>query len=377
MRSLLALLLLLLAGPAAAADLTPGLLRAPLPVPVTLAGNPVVLEGLVIRPDRPGRFPLVVMIHGTPRADAAGAAAARAGVSPAQFNTAAVEFASRGYAAVSVLRRGYGRSGGANTEGNLGGTRCETRDYLPVARMSAEDVAAAVARLRQEPWADPSRVLLLGLSTGGLAVTAAAAAGVPGVVGVLDFAGGRGSSAPDTVCNPEDLVGTFATLGRAARVPAVWVYAENDHFFGPDLARRMHAAYSAAGAPARLALLPPFGKDGHSLVTAGPPDAWWPSVAPLLAELGLPTQRLVPLPPILPLPAPPRLSETCAAGFRDFLAARTDAKAFAATPRGGCGWVTRERTQAEAVAAAMANCARARAQDCTLYARGHALAGGE
>ena len=63
-----------------------------------------------------------------------------------------------------------------------------------------EDVTGAVATLRGEPWVDPDRVLLLGHSTGGFAVTAAAANNPPGVVGILDFAGGHGSAGPDRVC---------------------------------------------------------------------------------------------------------------------------------------------------------------------------------
>jgi dienelactone hydrolase len=366
-------LLLAATQAAAATDPTPGLVRESLPVPVTLAGAPVTLEGLAIRPDRPGRFPLVVMIHGTPRADAGQAPEARARVSPALFNTAAVTFARHGYATVAVLRRGFGRSGGAFAE--TVGRSCEARDHLPLMRISAEDVLAATARLRREPWVDPDRILLLGLSTGGAAVTAAAAAGVPGVVGVVDFAGGRGSAAPDTVCNPDGLVQAFATLGRSARIPALWVFSENDHFFGPELARRMHAAYAAAGAPARLVLLPPFGTDGHSLLTGAPADSWWPSVEPFLASLRLPTRELIALPPAPDLPAPHALNASCQAGFRDYLASPTLAKAFAITPRGRCGWSFRARSTDEAAAEALRNCAT-HGSPCALYARGQELAEG-
>ncbi len=351
-----------------------GLLRAPLDVPIVLPdGTRSRLEGLVMRPDRPGRFPLVVMIHGTPRSEPGKLQVSLAAVSPASFNTAAIAFARRGYATVAVLRRGFGHSDGPYAEDYAAASRCESRDYLPVARTSGQDVAAATATLRREPWADPDRVLLLGVSTGGVAVTAALAQGVPGVRGAIDFAGGRGSSAPDTVCNPGGLVATLGALGRTARLPALWIYAENDHFFAPDLARRMHEAYVAAGAPADLAMQPPFAKDGHTLVSAAPEALWWPSVEPFLTRLGLPTAAVIPLPDLAPLPPPPVRSEVCRTGFRTFQDARTPAKAFAVSAGGGCGFVTQARTPADAEANALARCMAATPGPCRIYALGQVL----
>jgi dipeptidyl aminopeptidase/acylaminoacyl peptidase len=149
---------------------------------------------MVIRPDRPERFPLVVLVHGTPRASGETLGTAIAHQPPAELVSPAVAFAQRGYAAVSIMRRGFGRSEGRFAEA-LSGT-CDDRDYLAVGRIPAEDVTGAVATLRGEPWVDPDRVLLLGHSTGGFAVTAAAATNPPGIVGILDFAGGHGSAGP-------------------------------------------------------------------------------------------------------------------------------------------------------------------------------------
>jgi pimeloyl-ACP methyl ester carboxylesterase len=88
--------------------------------------------------------------------------------------------------------------------------------------------------------------LLLGHSTGGFAVTAAAANNPPGVVGILDFAGGHGSAGPDRVCSPDRLVEDADMLGRTARVPALWIYSENDHYIPAALGRRMFEAYVSA-----------------------------------------------------------------------------------------------------------------------------------
>jgi dienelactone hydrolase len=356
----------------AAADTTvlPGLIRAPLSVPITLPnGNKFALEGLVIRPDKPGKFPLVILVHGTPRGEGEAFFIEIARASPAGLNGPAVAFAQRGYAAVSILRRGFGRSEGPFAERVYG--PCDNRDYLEVGRTSGEDVAGAVAALGQEPWVDPDRVLLLGLSSGGFAATAAAATNPAGVVGVLSFAGGRGSFAPDQTCSADRLVQDFGIFGRTARVPALWIYSENDHFFAPALARRMFESYAAAGAPAHLEILPPFGADGHVLLL-GPSRLWWPAVETFLTALHLPTSVAVELPALAALPAPAPLSPVCTRLFDRYVAARTDAKAFAVNPEGHCGFNVTARSLDDARQEAMTRCTNAW-KDCTLYAAGHAL----
>ncbi|MBN8941330.1 MAG: alpha/beta hydrolase [Rhizobiales bacterium] len=371
MRFLTALLLLVTtAAQASEGGLLPGLTSAPLSVAVTLSGSKLSLDGFVIRPDRPGRFPLVVMVHGTPslRGDAFFRELVKR--SPVDFNTPAIAFAQRGYAAVTIMRRGFGRSDGAYAEDLR-----DDCDYLPAVRISGQDVLAALASLRREAWVDADHIVLLGHSTGGLAATAAAAENPAGVVAVLNFDGGRHSpSRSGQMCSPDSLVDTWAALGRVGRIPALWIYAENDRSYGPDLARRMFGAYSAGGAPAQLQVLPPFGSDGHDLITKASPENWLPAVAPFLAGLGLPVDPVITLPPPPDLPSPPGALPVCRKAFADYLAYRSDAKAFAMAARGGCGGGV-GRTIDEARANALADCAaNTRGAACRLYATGQRLA---
>jgi dienelactone hydrolase len=370
MRRLLHLvcLLVLISGRAYAdGDLLPGLVHEATFLPITLPnGSEARLEAAILRPQGPGRFPLVVLVHGTPRRldDIEH-------MSPEAYIGVAVAFATRGYAVVSILRRGFGRSSGPYAERYWG--TCNNRDYLQVGRISAEDVTGAVAALRREPWVDPGKVVLLGHSTGGFAVTAAAATNPPGVVGILDIAGGRGSDAPDHVCSEDRLVSDVKVFGETARVPALWVYAENDHFFGPDLARRMLAAYAAGGAPAQLTMLPPIGADGHAALQMAPDDVIGPAVEAFLASLGLPTKVTMALPPPPPLPEPAGLNRGCALSFLAYVAARLEAKAFAINPEGHCGFRIGAHSADEARQAALDACL-SRATDCRVYAVGQSLA---
>jgi pimeloyl-ACP methyl ester carboxylesterase len=72
-------------------------------------------------------------------------------------------------------------------------------------------------------------------------------------------------------------------------VPTLWVYAENDTYFPPWLARQMCQAFQAAGGRAQMVMLPPFAEEGHFLFTAGRGLALWtPIVSRFLTGLGFP-----------------------------------------------------------------------------------------
>jgi dienelactone hydrolase len=368
-------LLALVFSPALADPVLPGLVRQDRLIPITLAdGSQVKLETMIMRPDRPGRFPLVVLVHGTIRATGEALRAAMARESPASLLNPAVAFAQRGYAVASILRRGFGRSEGRFAEALSG--PCDDRDYLAVGRVAAEDVTGALATLRSEPWVEPDQVLLMGHSTGGFAVTAAAANNPAGVIGVLNFEGGHGSAGPDRVCSPDHLVADAGIFGSTTRIPALWVYSENDHYIPLALGHRMFDAYVASGATAQLQVLPPYGVEGHAILPMGPADIWWPVVESFLNQLRLPTSVLVELPPRTLIPAPTPLNAACAGYFDSYVKAWTDAKAYAWNREGHCTSVTAaQRTVDDAKNEAMRQCVAAW-KECSLYAVGQALAPG-
>ncbi|MCP3390931.1 alpha/beta hydrolase [Bradyrhizobium sp. CCGB12] len=362
----------LLLLPASADTALPGLVRQVRLIPVSLNdGSEVKLETMIVRPDRPGRFPLVLLVHGTNPAAGQAFRDAAARQSPTDLLNAAVAFAQHGYAVASIMRRGFGRSEGRFAE-SLSGP-CDDRDYLAVGRIAAEDVTGAVVMLRGEPWVEPDQVLLMGHSTGGFAVTAAAAGNPAGVIGVLNFEGAHGS-VPGHTCSPDHLVADAGIFGRTARIPALWIYSENDRSAPPALGRRMFDAYVASGAPAQLQVLPPFGVDGHALLSMGPADIWWPAVESFLNRLRLPTSVLVELPPRASIPAPLLLNAACTDYFDAYVKAWTDAKAYAWNREGHCSSVT-TRTVEEAKSEALRQCVAAW-KECSLYAVGQGLAPG-
>ena len=344
----------------------PGLVREATSVPFAPHGGaPLLLDALVTRPAGAGRFPLVVLSHGTPRDPAD-----RAKTTASSTSAVAIEFARRGWAVVAVVRRGYGHSQGTYVESS---GSCGHRNYRAAAHASAEDIGETVKFMARQPYVDPGRVMLAGVSAGGFASIAAAAQPPPGIVAVLNFAGGRGSDAPDSVCDADALVAAFGELGRTVRVPTLWFYAENDHFFGPTLAQRFFASFTAAGGAGTFVKLPAFGADGHMLLSQEGVALWRARVDTFLRQQNLPTWSKPVVEVAADVPPPRSLSASGRESFARYLASGSFEKAFAAGATRGYGWASGRRSTAEAKHEALETCTK-NAPDCTVYAVNNARA---
>lgn len=224
------------------------------------------------RPAGPGPFPLIVMSHGSPRD-----AAARARFGQRTLSGHASAYASQGVAVAVPIRRGFGGNGGWAE----GFGRCENPDYYSAAQATAAEIRAATEVAKAQPGVDASRIALIGVSAGGIGSVAAATHG--GYRAVVNFAGGRGSMGPNNVCGEGELVRAFGRLGSA--VPQLWIYNQNDLFFRPELARRMHAAFTAAGGRAQFIAAAAHGADGHDYFITGR-GSWKPTVDRFLRSVG-------------------------------------------------------------------------------------------
>ena len=143
--------------------------------------------------------------------------------------------------------------------------------------------------MQGQSFVDGKHIVLLGQSTGGHSVIAAGSLNLPGVVGVVNFAGGRGSTAPDVVKDEDRLVESYRVFGKTFKVPTIWLYSENDHYFGPALARKFLTAFQAGGAEVDFVSLPASGKDGHSSFLRAR-DNWYESVLEFLEKIGVVTE---------------------------------------------------------------------------------------
>jgi predicted esterase len=335
------------------------------PLRVPLAGDLGTLEALFVRPSEPGRYPLALIAHGSPRSPAE-----RSAMTPLAMLPQALEFVRRGWAAVIVMRRGYGGSDGGWAE-TFGG--CANPDYADGGYAGADDLKTTLEFVSHRPDVDPARMIAVGVSAGGFATVALTADPPSGLVAAISFAGGRGSLEDNKVCRPDRLIDAFRAFGKRSRVPMLWVYAANDHFFGPDLAQQLDVAFTSAGGNVDFVGAPAFGSDGHGLFSPAGIPVWTPYVEKFLQQQNL-TMRAEPLPLPLPAIAAPRVLGLN--GQKAFAAFLIDGphKAFALAADGSFGWKSGMRSVEAARAGALKLCQQS-ATDCSVMFVDDAAAG--
>lgn len=328
-------------------------------IPMQTSSGPITLSALLVYPNDQQKHPVALINHGSPRD-----AKDRSSLAPIQYLSTANEFARRGYAVAVVARRGYGDSGGGWAE-SYG--PCKNPDYLKAAHASSEDLHAVIEYLSTVSTFDTNNLLVVGHSAGGFATVALTAINPPkGLKAAISFAGGRGSYDKDKVCNEDRLVAAFAQLGKLSRVPMLWVYAENDHFFGPALVQKLITAFKAGGGKATLISAQPFGDEGHFLFSEKGKLLWTQMVDNFLKQQHMPR-----LDPLLPLPrsglrTPDFLSVNGKKAFTSYKQSPMH-KAFAASQSSAFGWRSGQKTIQDAKQAALANCQQY-SSDCELIA---------
>lgn len=323
----------------------PPLLRTYFELPVTIDRQPLRLEAMEIRPRGPGPFPLAVIAHGK-----ASGETGRRSQSVMGLSAQAAAFARRGFVAIVAMRRGYGASQGNYSESD--GT-CEATRYPQASMTGAKDLTAIVAASAARPGVDRQRIVVAGESVGGITALALATNPPPGVLGIINFAGGRGHD-PGTgvVCEQQKLIDVIRGFGAAGKVPTLWVYAENDRAFEPELARQMHKAYAGSGGRGELVVLGPVARDGHAVFAQGEAE-WSKPVDGFLKQLGLPVQKARRVPQ-----EPPDLGPNASAAFKQFAVSAYPFRAFAKAATGGFAWAASMRSLDEARRQALSNCQR-------------------
>ena len=282
LRLLIVAVVAMTASLAAAADDQPRLQEEVWALPL-----PLPTKAYVVRPVGDGPFPLAIMNHGVSLDPAQ-----RVFFPLVEFRDAAMWFARRGYMVVAP-------------SGSYGAAAIEVAEaglfsgvfYSKVGKCTNpnfRDAGLAVAKLNL--WIIeymntlkrivPDNVIVVGQSAGGWASIALSSVNPSPVKAIIVFAAGRGGRVggkPYNNCAPDKLVEAAGEFGRTSRVPMLWLYIENDTYFPPPLAKRMHEAFTAAGGNADYHLFPPHGSDGHFFVDAK--DAvpiWSPLVSAFL-----------------------------------------------------------------------------------------------
>jgi len=254
--------------------------------------RPVVVTTFV-DDSTPAPRPVLLINHGR-----AGSAAARGSLGRSRYADNARWFASLGFIVAVPTRIGYGATGGEDVEDS---GPCASKAYGPGFSAAAMQMRAVLERLRTLPDVAPDRAVAVGQSYGGASSIALAALMPPGLQAVINFAGGSGGDpqgSPRQPCQPNRIERTFAGYGRTARIPTLWLYTENDLYFGAKYPRQWFEAFREAGGEGEFHQFPPHGADGHTLFTSHP-ATWQPVVQDFLRRHGLAR----PLAPAAALPA--------------------------------------------------------------------------
>ncbi|HYL86228.1 MAG TPA: dienelactone hydrolase family protein [Candidatus Angelobacter sp.] len=169
------------------------------------------IEAYVYKPEGAGPFPVVIYNHGS-----------RAGHDREErpFAYVGEMLAGAGYVAVVPERRGYGKSDGPT----FGETIGEDRGPRFVARVQEEtdDVLAAVEFVKTLPYADTTRMGVMGWSFGGI-VSVFAASRSTAFRAVVDQAG-----AALTWDHSPAMQDALREAARNIRIPLLGMVAEND-----------------------------------------------------------------------------------------------------------------------------------------------------
>ena len=238
------------------------------------------IKVVIWRDDERARAPFLVLNHGRPAQ-----AAEMATMGIVRYAESSKYFVGKGFAVFVPTRLGYGATGGEDVEYS---GACEAKKYPPAYEAAVQQLLKVVEHARGLPYVDSARGLIVGQSMGGMTAIALAAKNPPGVLAAVNFAGGGGgdpAARPENPCRYDLLEALFGEYGAKARIPTLWLYSENDRYWGKKKPLAWFAAFRAQGGTGEFVQLPPFGADGHAAFTRNP-DAWRPAFDAFMRRQG-------------------------------------------------------------------------------------------
>ena len=231
---------------------------------VTFQNGGLKLGGFIAKPAGKGPFPAIVWNHGS-------------GSNPnPRISRVASFWVSHGFVFFEPHRRGYGLSAAAgadlqdivdqiaNRAGDAAGDVVKTE---LLATEQLDDQMAGIAWLKTVREVDADRIVAMGTSFGGAQALLAAERG--GIRIAVSFAGGAMNWLRNVPMRARLL-----QAARHAKVPVMFIQAENDFDLGPS--RELFAEMTRMAKPTVIRIYPAQGRtvlEGHTFA-ARSPDVW-------------------------------------------------------------------------------------------------------
>ena len=241
-------------------------------------GLPVRLHLILNKPKGEGPFPLLVLNHGS----------TGRGRNPDKFRMMYHPenfmqfFVARGWMVAQPFRRGRGWSDGLYDEGfgipRSHGYTCETGRSMAGLRRALTDIEAAMELLMARPDVDSSRIVMSGISRGGILSVAYAGQHPNEIDGVINFVGGWLGDACSTA---RTINHRTARMGGPFPQPMLWMYGGQDDYYSLSHSQGIFRHFKRHGGHGTFV---PFPDATHSLVYD--PWRWRQHVNAYMTSLG-------------------------------------------------------------------------------------------
>ena len=253
--------------------------------PLTVDGETLLFVLRVYTPEGKGPFPSVIFHHGST------GSGRDPSLFPNPFDPAALRtyFISRGWAFVLPSRRGRGGSEGLYDEGfardRSAGYTCEKALSIPGADRALRDIDVLTEEILKLPFVDRARVVIGGVSRGGILSVAYAGQRPELFKGVINFVGGWYGS-PDRCGMASEINQDIFKRGVAYPGPTLWLYGDGDTFYPLAHSRSNFEAFTSAGGKGSFhEYAKPDGLNGHFIHVR--PQIWGDEVDRYLQAQGL------------------------------------------------------------------------------------------
>jgi dienelactone hydrolase len=252
------------------------------PANIQAAAGVVVEHQLVmtiVRDTKQKKSPYIIIHHGRPDSPIRFAV-----MGQQRYPANANYFVAKGFVVLIPTRIGYGLTGGSDVEYT---GECENKNYLRGVAPLVSETKQILSYAEKLSYVDTSRGLVLGESFGGIGAIAMASSELSSVIGVVNISGGDGGSLEhlEKPCRPDQLSDAFTSYGKTNRVPSLWMYSQNDRYWGTRYPKQWFDAFKQAGGKAEFVNLPADKNNGHYIFVRNP-EAWHPAFEGFIRQLG-------------------------------------------------------------------------------------------